>query len=171
MYRLCFLDRTWEEKEGRGKESSWGWGCCESFAIQCIWKAPVLQFEGSNQYNKAASSEYCIFFQSNRSCHCSGVWFLNFIVTCIHFVSISFLSFLFQAYLKTILKEIGHYNTKNPHKNMWELKPEYRHYSTKSEGGAESASSWTHHYRTLDFRSKLIPLTAVAGITAQNWPI
>lgn len=45
------------------------------------------------------------------------------------------------AYLKTILKEIGHYNTKNPHKNMWELKPEYRHYSTKSEGGAESASS------------------------------
>ncbi|XP_078379349.1 general transcription factor IIF subunit 2-like isoform X2 [Oculina patagonica] len=47
------------------------------------------------------------------------------------------------AYLKGILKEIGHYNTKNPHKNMWELKPEYRHYSNKnsSEEGQEGTSS------------------------------
>lgn len=47
------------------------------------------------------------------------------------------------AYLKGILKEIGHYNTKNPHKNMWELKPEYRHYSSKNSGeeGGERTSS------------------------------
>jgi len=32
------------------------------------------------------------------------------------------------TYLKEILKEICTYNLKNPHKNMWELKPEYRHY-------------------------------------------
>lgn len=47
------------------------------------------------------------------------------------------------AYLKGILKEIGHYNTKNPHKNMWELKPEYRHYSNKNseDDGKEGTSS------------------------------
>ncbi|XP_026757338.2 general transcription factor IIF subunit 2-like [Galleria mellonella] len=33
-----------------------------------------------------------------------------------------------MEYLKEILKEVCNYNTKNPHKNMWELKPEYRHY-------------------------------------------
>lgn len=32
------------------------------------------------------------------------------------------------TYLKEILKEIGIYNVKAPHKNMWELRPEYRHY-------------------------------------------
>ncbi|XP_034235970.1 general transcription factor IIF subunit 2 [Thrips palmi] len=32
------------------------------------------------------------------------------------------------TYLKEILKEVCDYNIKNPHKNMWELKPEYRHY-------------------------------------------
>ncbi|KAG6460870.1 general transcription factor IIF subunit 2 [Manduca sexta] len=32
------------------------------------------------------------------------------------------------VYLKGILKEVCNYNIKNPHKNMWELKPEYRHY-------------------------------------------
>ncbi|KAL5004847.1 hypothetical protein ScPMuIL_018303 [Solemya velum] len=32
------------------------------------------------------------------------------------------------AYLKDILKEICIYNMKAPHKNMWELKPENRHY-------------------------------------------
>lgn len=32
------------------------------------------------------------------------------------------------TYLKEILKEICMYNLKNPHKNMWELKTEYRHY-------------------------------------------
>lgn len=35
-------------------------------------------------------------------------------------------------YLKEILKEICIYNMKAPHKNMWELKPEYRHYKEKS---------------------------------------
>nr|XP_039247801.1 general transcription factor IIF subunit 2-like [Styela clava] len=34
------------------------------------------------------------------------------------------------TFLKEILREIGHYNLKNPHKNMWELKPEYRHHET-----------------------------------------
>lgn len=38
------------------------------------------------------------------------------------------LTFFFQTYLKEILKEVCDYNIKNPHKNMWELKPEYRHY-------------------------------------------
>ena len=36
-------------------------------------------------------------------------------------------------YLKTILNDICRYNLKNPHKNMWELKPEYRHYKRTSE--------------------------------------
>ena len=35
---------------------------------------------------------------------------------------------LFQPYLKEILQEICVYNMKAPHKNMWELKPEFRHY-------------------------------------------
>ena len=37
------------------------------------------------------------------------------------------------TYLKEILNEVCHYNVKNPHKNMWELKPEYRHYKAKPE--------------------------------------
>jgi len=37
------------------------------------------------------------------------------------------------AYLKEILKEVCNYNVKNPHKNMWELKPEYRHYKQEEE--------------------------------------
>ncbi|XP_014245049.1 general transcription factor IIF subunit 2-like [Cimex lectularius] len=36
------------------------------------------------------------------------------------------------VYLKEILKEVCNYNLKNPHKNMWELKPEYRHYKEPS---------------------------------------
>ncbi|KAJ8978172.1 hypothetical protein NQ317_009660 [Molorchus minor] len=32
------------------------------------------------------------------------------------------------TYLKEILKDVCNYNLKNPHKSMWELKPEYRHY-------------------------------------------
>ncbi|KAF9804101.1 hypothetical protein SFRURICE_020529 [Spodoptera frugiperda] len=40
------------------------------------------------------------------------------------------------VYLKEILKEVCNYNLKNPHKNMWELKPEYRHY--KLEQAAET---------------------------------
>lgn len=34
------------------------------------------------------------------------------------------------GYLKNILKEVCDYNMKNPHKNMWELKKEYRHYKS-----------------------------------------
>ncbi|XP_054159417.1 general transcription factor IIF subunit 2-like [Oppia nitens] len=36
-------------------------------------------------------------------------------------------------YLKEILKEMCVYNPKNPHKNMWELKPEYRHYNQSQQ--------------------------------------
>lgn len=36
------------------------------------------------------------------------------------------------VYLKDILKEVCNYNLKNPHKNMWELKPEYRHYKQEA---------------------------------------
>lgn len=32
------------------------------------------------------------------------------------------------TYLKEILSEVCNYNLKNPHRNMYELKPEYRHY-------------------------------------------
>lgn len=32
------------------------------------------------------------------------------------------------GYLKELLKEFCDYNVKNPHKNMWELKAQYRHY-------------------------------------------
>ncbi|XP_072033641.1 general transcription factor IIF subunit 2-like [Amphiura filiformis] len=41
-----------------------------------------------------------------------------------------------SPYLKEILREIGTYNVKAPHKFMWELKPEYRHYQEpKDEAG------------------------------------
>ena len=40
------------------------------------------------------------------------------------------------SYLKEILREVCKYNTKNPHKNMYELKPEYRHYK-KAEAETE----------------------------------
>uniref|UniRef100_A0A2C9LS11 General transcription factor IIF subunit 2 n=1 Tax=Biomphalaria glabrata TaxID=6526 RepID=A0A2C9LS11_BIOGL len=36
-------------------------------------------------------------------------------------------------YLKEILKEICNYNMTAPHKNMWELKPEFRHYKSHDE--------------------------------------
>lgn len=44
-------------------------------------------------------------------------------------------------YLKEILNEVCNYNLKNPHRNMWELKPEYRHYKEeeKSEGSQKRA--------------------------------
>lgn len=35
-------------------------------------------------------------------------------------------------YLKEILKEICNYCSKGTHKNMWELKPEYRHYKAST---------------------------------------
>jgi transcription initiation factor TFIIF subunit beta len=42
------------------------------------------------------------------------------------------------SYLKEILKEICEYSVKNPHKNTWHLKAEYRHYSEeKKEKKAE----------------------------------
>ena len=47
------------------------------------------------------------------------------------------------TYLKEILKEVCNYNLKNPHKNMWELKPEYRHYKQeeKKEENKDDSSS------------------------------
>lgn len=39
----------------------------------------------------------------------------------------------FQTYLKEILKEIGMYNNKGPHKSTWQVKPEYRHYQSAEE--------------------------------------
>jgi len=42
------------------------------------------------------------------------------------------------VYLKEILNEVCNYNLKNPHRNMWELKPEYRHY--KADKPAETAT-------------------------------
>ncbi|KAK6975380.1 general transcription factor IIF subunit 2, partial [Biomphalaria glabrata] len=36
-------------------------------------------------------------------------------------------------YLKEILTEICNYNMTAPHKNMWELKPEFRHYKSHDE--------------------------------------
>ncbi|XP_050446843.1 general transcription factor IIF subunit 2 isoform X3 [Cataglyphis hispanica] len=43
------------------------------------------------------------------------------------------------VYLKEILNEVCNYNLKNPHRNMWELKPEYRHYK-EEEKSTESTS-------------------------------
>jgi len=45
------------------------------------------------------------------------------------------------SYLKEILKDVCDYNMKNPHKNMWELKKEYRHYKTEEEKDAEKAKA------------------------------
>jgi len=36
------------------------------------------------------------------------------------------------AYLKQILNEVCNYNVKPPNRNMWELKPEFRHYKDES---------------------------------------
>jgi len=38
-------------------------------------------------------------------------------------------------YLKEILNEICNYNMTAPHKNMWELKPEFRHYKAHDDDG------------------------------------
>ncbi|XP_054743564.1 general transcription factor IIF subunit 2 [Anastrepha obliqua] len=45
------------------------------------------------------------------------------------------------GYLKEILKEVCDYNMKNPHKNMWELKKEYRHYKTEEKKGDEKTGT------------------------------
>lgn len=50
------------------------------------------------------------------------------------------LPFIFQTYLKEILKEICTYNMKAPHRNMWELKPEYRHYKEQQSSGWPSVT-------------------------------
>ncbi|XP_069161156.1 general transcription factor IIF subunit 2-like [Procambarus clarkii] len=44
------------------------------------------------------------------------------------------------TYLKEILKELCDYNVKHPYKNMWELKPEYRHYKTDEKAVENSVS-------------------------------
>ncbi|CAO1398106.1 unnamed protein product [Diamesa hyperborea] len=44
-------------------------------------------------------------------------------------------------YLKEILKEVCDYNMKNPYRNMWELKKEYRHYNVQKVGGDSEAGS------------------------------
>ncbi|XP_002160344.3 general transcription factor IIF subunit 2 isoform X1 [Hydra vulgaris] len=43
------------------------------------------------------------------------------------------------VHLKAILRDVCNYNLKNPHKNTYELKPEYRHYK-KDESETELAS-------------------------------
>ncbi|XP_058798312.1 general transcription factor IIF subunit 2 [Phymastichus coffea] len=42
------------------------------------------------------------------------------------------------VYLKEILNEVCNYNLKNPHRNMWELKPEYRHYKEEKSVNADN---------------------------------
>ncbi|EDV41577.1 uncharacterized protein Dana_GF17437 [Drosophila ananassae] len=44
------------------------------------------------------------------------------------------------SYLKEILKDVCDYNMKNPHKNMWELKKEYRHYKVEEKKEEEHKS-------------------------------
>ncbi|KAF5401342.1 Transcription initiation factor TFIIF subunit beta [Paragonimus heterotremus] len=41
------------------------------------------------------------------------------------------------TYLTDILKEIAIFNARAPHKNMWELKPEYRHYAAQESSKAD----------------------------------
>ncbi len=41
--------------------------------------------------------------------------------------------------MKEILRELCDYSVKSPHRNMWELKPEYRHY--KKEENVETMDS------------------------------
>jgi len=45
------------------------------------------------------------------------------------------------TYLKEILKEMCDYNMKNPHRNMWEIKPEYRHYKADNAAADDANSS------------------------------
>ena len=37
------------------------------------------------------------------------------------------------GHLKEILKELCDYNVKQPHRGMWELKPEFRHYQKEDD--------------------------------------
>jgi len=45
------------------------------------------------------------------------------------------------AYLKQILNEFCNYNVKPPNRNMWELKPEFRHYKEEKPKKKEESSS------------------------------
>lgn len=58
------------------------------------------------------------------------------------------------GYLKEVLKEVCDYNMKNPHKNMYELKKEYRHYKTevkkdpvKPSNASISDSDWFNYFQ------------------------
>ena len=56
----------------------------------------------------------------------SGSAFLCALIVSI--ITLTLCACFFQTYLKEILNEVCNYNLKNPHRNMYELKPEYRHY-------------------------------------------
>lgn len=40
-----------------------------------------------------------------------------------------------------LCSQVCDYNVKNPHKNMWELKKEYRHYKTEEKPETSTAQS------------------------------
>uniref|UniRef100_A0A8D0L9Z0 General transcription factor IIF subunit 2 n=1 Tax=Sphenodon punctatus TaxID=8508 RepID=A0A8D0L9Z0_SPHPU len=110
---------------------------CRPAASENYMKLKRLQIEESSkpvrlsqQLDKAVTTNYkpVANHQYNVSClSCvSGLkLYLQELSVC-HLIFILF--FLFQIYLKEILREIGIYNVKGTHKNTWELKPEYRHY-------------------------------------------
>lgn len=60
----------------------------------------------------------------------------------IYTIIYNFLIYIFyvQVYLKEILSEVCSYNIKNPHRNMWELKPEYRHYKAEEKPAADATA-------------------------------
>lgn len=68
-----------------------------------------------------------------RITYCTCVFVVWFVIMALH-------SLFFQTYLKEILKEICTYNMKAPHRNMWELKPEYRHYKEQQSSGWPSVT-------------------------------
>lgn len=45
------------------------------------------------------------------------------------------------AYLKQILNEVCNYNVKPPNRNMWELKPEFRHYKEEAAPAKKESDS------------------------------
>lgn len=56
-------------------------------------------------------------------------------------VEVKHFIYFLQTFLKELLREIGNYNVKNPHKNMWELKPEYRHHENQDKDDSAMDSS------------------------------
>lgn len=99
-----------------------------------ITKQPVVRLEGKMgavnadwfQTTPLATIQWRIFFvniafsQTERE-----LWEL--------LISSNLNFFLFQIYLKEILRDIGIYNVKGTHKNTWELRPEYRHYQAEEK--------------------------------------